>query len=140
MIWVLVANQAEARIYSAKRLRGVLTPIATLAHAAGRARSGELLADAPGRVHDRMGAARHSVSTQVDVKKQELAKFVRTIVDHLEVAHRRREFDRLILVAAPAVLGALRKQIGKELAATVIDEIAKDLVNGDAESVRTHLR
>ena len=95
-IWILVANQAEAQIYSAKRLPGSLTPVYTLTHTEGTARARDLTSDAPGRVHDRMGSARHSMEPDTGVKEQERRKFVKEMVDRLEAAHLKGEFDQLV--------------------------------------------
>ena len=45
-----------------------------------------------------------------------------------EAAHRGR-FDRLILVAGPQILGALRPKLHQEVAAKVVGEVPKTLTN-----------
>lgn len=138
-IWVLVADSSVARIYSAKHLRSDLTLVDTLNHAVSRVHSRDLLADGPGRVHDRMGPARHSIDAGQQIKVEERSRFAREIAGRLEEAHRQKKFGRLVVMAAPAFLGVLRDAFGKAVAESIIAEVPKDLVAQDAAAVKAHL-
>ena len=131
-IWVLVANQAEAEIYSMERLRGGLALIETLSHAAGRARVQDIISDSPGRVQDRIGPGRHSIEPDVGIKAEETRRFAHQIANNLQMGLQHERFERLILVAAPAFLGVIRKELSARLAEAVIEEIPKDMVGGTA--------
>ena len=139
MIWVLVANQAEAQIYSANRLPGSLTLVHTLRHAQGAAHARDLTSDAPGRVHDRMGSARHSMEPNTGVKEEGRRRFVKETVDWLEAAHLKSKFQQLVLLAAPAVLGVIRKTVDGNLANAVIKEIPKDVIGQDLDRIQAQL-
>jgi protein required for attachment to host cells len=139
-IWVLVANQAEARIYSAPRLPGSLTLVYTLSHSEGAAHARDLTSDAPGRVHDRMGLARHSMEPDTGVKEESRRRFVKKMVERLESAHFRGDYDRLVLLAAPAVLGVIRKTLTSKLTKAVIKEIPKDVIGQDLDKIQAQLR
>ena len=138
-IWVLVGNQAEAQIYSATRLPGSLTLLDTLTHKEGAAHARDLTSDGPGRVHDRMGQARHSMEPVTGVKEKERRRFVKEMVGRLNVAYLRGDFNQLVLVAAPAVLGVIRKTLTKGLEKTVIKEISKDVVGQSLAKIQAHL-
>ena len=138
-IWVLVANQAEASIYSTPRLRGPLTLEDTLVNDVARVHVRDLESDSPGRVHDRVGPGRHSMEPDVGGKEDGLRHFAKTVVNHLEGAHGRGSFQRLVLIAAPAFLGILRKQMPDPLAQIVIEEIPKDVIGQDAEQIRAQM-
>jgi protein required for attachment to host cells len=139
MIWILVANQAEAQIYSAIRLPGSLTLVHTLRHAEGAAHARDLTSDAPGRVHDRMGSARHSMEPDTGVKEEERRRFVKEMVDRLKAAHLKGEFNQLVLLAAPAVLGDIRKAVAGNLAKAIIKEISKDVIGQDLDKIQLQL-
>jgi len=139
MIWILVANQAEARIYSADRIHGSLVLVNTLSHAPGSAHVRDLISDAPGRVHDRTGLARHSLEPNTSVKEEERRRFVKELVDQLKTAYFQGKFDQLVLLVAPAVLGVIRKQLSGKLAKTVIKEITKDVVSLDVSKIQAQL-
>ena len=138
-IWILVANQAEARIYSADRIPGNLVLIDTLTHEEGAAHARDLTTDAPGRVHDRMGSARHSMEPDTGVKEEGRRRFVKEMVDQLKAAYLRGDFTRLVLLAAPGVLGVIRKTLGSELTTAVIKEIPKDVIGQDLNKIRAQL-
>jgi len=138
-IWLLVANQAEAQIYSAARIPGSLALVHTMKHEEGAAHARDLVSDAQGRVHDRMGSARHSMEPNTGVKEEERRRFVKEIVVRLELAQRRGDFARLVLLAAPAVLGVFRKTLTKELKKTVVKEIPKDVIGQDVEKIQIQL-
>lgn len=139
-IWILVANQAEAQIYSTPRLPGSLMLVQTLANTVGTAHARDLTSDAPGRVHDRLGSARHSMEPDTGVKEEQRRRFVKEIVQRLETGRLKSEFDGLVLLAAPAVLGVVRKTLPGELQKTVIREIPKDVIGQGVDSVEKQLQ
>jgi len=51
----------------------------------------------------------------------------------------RRRFDRLVLVAPPTTLGALRHALGPASLARVTAEVAKDLTHTRLDRVASHL-
>lgn len=138
-IWILVANQAEAQIYSANRLPGKLVLVGSLVDADGAARAGDLTSDAPGRVHDRIGAARHAMEPDTGVKDERRRRFVKEMVGRLKAAHLRGDFDQLVLLAAPAVLGVIRKTLTKELERTVVKVISKDVIGQGVDKIQGQL-
>ena len=139
-IWILVANQAEAQIYSAERIPGNLVLVDTLTHEEGAARARDLTSDAPGRVHDRMGSTRHSMEPDIGVKEEGRRRFVKKMVELLESAHFRGDYDRLVLLAAPAVLGVIRKKLSSKLTKAVIKEIPKDVIGQNLDKIKAQLQ
>jgi protein required for attachment to host cells len=138
-MWVVVANQAEACIYGAKRRGEALTLIDKFVHRAGKAHFRELVSDTPGRVHDRQGAARHSMEPDVGVQQESIRRFARKIVNYLEAAAEQGTYDRLILICAPAFLGVIRKYVEPHLAKHVVLEIPKDMVGRTVDQVEAQM-
>lgn len=139
-IWILVANQAEAQIYSCKRLPGSLALVATLTHEEGSAHARDLVSDAPGRVHDRTGNARHMMEPDTGVKEESRRRFVKEMIGRLEVAHQRHDFDELVILAAPAVLGVIRKTMSIGLSRAVIREMPKDVIGQGLDKIQAQLQ
>lgn len=137
--WILVADSSAARIYAQDKRGGPLKLVAELSHPESRARSGDVYAGAPGRVHDRMGAGRHAVEPRTDLHAAESQRFAQEIAHYLETAHHERKFAGLVLMAPPAFLGALRAALGKGAAAVVRGEVAKNLLAQDEASIAAHL-
>ena len=138
-IWILVANQAQAKIYSTSRIPGTLVLMGTLKHPEGAAHAGDLGGHAPGRAYNRTGPARHGIEPETSVKEEGRRRFVKEIVGRLQTAHLRGEFQRLVLLAAPAVLGVIRKTLNGDIVRTVIKEIPKDVVSQGPEKVHMQL-
>lgn len=57
----------------------------------------------------------------------------------LSEAHKRHAFDRLILIAPPAMLGDLRGAMPKDLEGTIHGELSKDLTHADKRELEGHL-
>lgn len=138
-IWILVVNQAEAQIYSAKRLPGSLILVDTLINVEGAAHARDLVSDAPGRVHDRMGTSRHAMEQDTGVKQEVRRRFVKELVGYLKAANLRGDFDQLVLLAAPAILGVIRKTLTGKLSKSVIKVISKDVIGQGMDKIKTQL-
>ena len=138
-IWILVANQAEAQIYSAKYLHGDIKLLTALTHEEGAAHPRDLVSDRPGRVHDRTGSGRHSMEPDTRIREEHRRRFVKELVVRLEAARSKGEFEQLVLIAAPAVLGEIRKTLTGGLAKAVVKEISKDVAGQDPARIRAQL-
>ena len=139
-IWILVENQTEAQSYSGKRPLGNLKKMNTLTHEEGAAHTRDLISDAPGRVHDRTGSARHSMEPDTGVKEEGRRRFVKEMVDLLEAAHLKGDFNQLVVLAAPAVLGVIRKTLTGNLVRIVVKEIPKDVIGQDMDKIQAQLQ
>ncbi len=139
MIWILVANQAEAQIYSSDRLPGNLLLVDVLANKEGAAHPRDLISDAPGRAFDSIGSGRHAMEPNTGVKEEQRRRFVKEMVERLQTAHLKGVFDQLVLLAAPAVLGVIRKTLTADLKKIVIKEIPKDVIGQDVDKIQSQL-
>ena len=137
--WILTANGGKARIFSAESPTSPLAEIATITHPESRLRAKELASDRPGRAFDSAGVGRHAMSSQVDAKEQEQIRFAREIVDRLEKGRVERDFEHLVVVAAPGFLGHLRASMAEPLQALVSTELNKDYTELSAGELRAHL-
>ncbi len=138
--WVVVADSSRARIFKAESALGPLQELASLAHPAGRLHAQELTSDLPGRSFDSSGlGGRHAMEQNNDPKENEALKFARQIAEYLENGQSDNQFTRLVLVAAPKLLGYLRQSLSHPVVALVSQEIDKNLVQQSAEDIRRHL-
>lgn len=119
-VWLLVADEAIARILALPGPQPVEELTDPAAHASGR----ELRRDAFGRRNDTATA-----SAGLDAEHREAAQFARRVAQHLHDALQQRRFDELRIAAAPRFLGLLRKALSPQVQATVASELSKDLVH-----------
>jgi len=139
MIWILVANQAEAQIYSSDQLPGNLLLVDVLENSEGTTHPRELISDAPGRAFNSTGSGRHAMEPNTGVKEEQRRRFVKEMADRLQAAHLNGDFAQLVLMAAPAVLGVIRKSLNAGLKKTVIKEIPKDVIGQDVDKIQSQL-
>jgi protein required for attachment to host cells len=139
MIWILVANQAEAQIYSSDQLPGNLLLVDVLENSEGTTHPRDLISDAPGRAFNSTGSGRHAMEPNTGVKEEQRRRFVKEMADRLQAAHLKGDFAQLVLMAAPAVLGVIRKSLTVGLKKTVIKEIPKDVIGQDVDKIQSQL-
>lgn len=137
--FVLVADSAYARIFTADSPLGPLTELETLTHPESRLLNRELGSDAPGRTFDSMGDGRHGMEVATRPKQQEAIEFAAEVVRRLEAGHQRQEFTCLMLIAAPEFLGLLRGKLDVNVRGKVTLEVAKNLVKHSPEEIRRAL-
>jgi protein required for attachment to host cells len=138
-IWVVVASAARARVFERMGVKGPLTEKADLVNPQERLLRQDIDADRPGRATDRRGGQRHGVESKTDPKEQQARRFADDVVAMLEERRRGKSFELLYLVSSPHFLGLLRERMGRELAATIKAESAKDLTHEKADSLQQHL-
>ena len=96
------------------------------------------LSDAPGMTNAPMGPNRGGISDP-DLKGQAEAAFASDIVSYLAGAMRNGEFDRLVLVAAPEMLGLLRERLSTPLQEVLRADLPKDLTHVTLDDLPKHL-
>lgn len=77
------------------------------------------------------------MSAMDDTDWHELAKerFAADLADKLYERAHKGEFDRLVLVAAPKILGELRDQLHQEVTDKIVAEIPKTLTNHPVDEI-----
>ncbi|MFC3227533.1 host attachment protein [Marinibaculum pumilum] len=95
--------------------------------------------DRPGRFNDGPTVARSAVE-QTDWHQLEKDRFAGEIAEALYKAAHAGRYDKLIVVAPPKVLGALRKAYHKEVSARLLAEVDKDLTNQPPYEIEKRLK
>jgi protein required for attachment to host cells len=127
-VWIVVASRARARIFSNGIIKSMpLTELYDLVDPESRLHRRDLMADRPGRSHDRFGRGRHAVEQRNSLKWHGSKRFAARICAYLEQAHRRRKFQSLILVASAEFAGLLHRQMSPELKLCIQREVHKNV-------------
>ncbi len=95
--------------------------------------------DRPGRLHDATNIHRSAVQ-ETDWHRIEKARFAKEISDRLYKMAHRGDFDRIVIVAPPVVLGEMRKELHKEVTSRVTAEVAKTLTNMPVDQMENVLK
>ena len=94
----------------------------------------EQAANRPGRMSD--GPSGHrSAFDDTDWHELEKERFAKDLSDILYKLAHKGSYDRIVLVAPPAVLGELRDNLHKEVQNKVVGEIPKTLTNHPIEEI-----
>ena len=72
-------------------------------------------------------------------QRQQQVRFAKRIAEALERARKDRAFDRLVVMAAPRMLGLLRDAMPDTSRAAVVAEVPKDLVHVDPKAIRNYI-
>jgi protein required for attachment to host cells len=138
-VWIVVASKTRARIFSAGSSKSVpLTEIYVLVDPASRLHERAVMADRPGRAHDRVGQGRHAME-QYSAKHEGAKRFAARVCAFLEGARRRNRFQSLVLVASPEFAGMLHGRMSPQLRLCVDGEIRKNISALPERTIRGYL-
>lgn len=124
--WVLVANGHKACILSIEKKKEVSL---IKEYETDSPPTRELVSDRPGRSFDRQGGGRHSMEPPTDAHRQASETFLHEVATFLDRQRHQNHYQHLIVIAAPAALGVLRKQFSKPVIEAIVREIPADLTH-----------
>ena len=95
-------------------------------------------ADAPGRETAAPGMARHALDPRSSEEEQARELFLRRVVEAAGKIWAAGNHRRIVLSAAPKVLGKLRELLPAPMREAVVVELNKDLLNIDPRDLPRH--
>lgn len=139
-IWILTADRRRARIFSTDRPYSQdLTEIETFFQPDSAFQEHELVEPRPGRNRNAFGGGNHGLDSRSSEKEKSVRNFVRDLVDRLEKEYHHGRYSKLVLVAAPDMLGEIRHHLSSNLKQNVTYELDKDLTTLRPDELRRHL-
>ncbi|MGC4059881.1 MAG: host attachment protein [Aquabacterium sp.] len=134
-IWVVVADEAIARILEWQPTKNKLSPVEALSDATAHAKEADLHHDAAGRRNGSVTASAADTARHIEGQR-----FAKRVADKLKEGAQSGRFDSLRIVAAPRFLGQLRLAIeGSPLAKLVAGTLDKDLVHATDQELAVKL-
>jgi protein required for attachment to host cells len=137
--WILICDAARARTFLNRGPGSGLEPIEGMSMETEHLRAREIGADKPGRSFESVGTARHAISPRSDPERLEEQRFAASLVSRLDKEAEHSNFDRLVLVAPPTMLGDLRAALTPRLAQRVAATLDKDLTKTPDHKLVQHL-
>ena len=137
-LWIVVADQSKARIFTISDTNSALLEVGELVHPEARMHEQDLKTDRSGRSFNSLGKGSHAMGSAVEPARQEAIQFAKQIADHIHSAHDKGICNRLMLVSGSPLLGLLREKL-KSISGIEIIEIDKNLGQYDAMEIRKHL-
>lgn len=132
---VVVADERAANFFDLTGLQAQPAASGSLQNDAARP-DRELETDRPGRRFGGTDGNRHALDGERSTERHAMEQFAKDVARTIDSARVRHEFDRLVLIAAPRMLGLLRHALPAPCRSVVAAEIAKDLVHQDAAALR----
>jgi len=120
---LVLADQTEAHFFDVEPIGGALRRVGQMS-------------DTRAHAHQ---AAHHSSRSENTPQQNEAKSFAHQVVLTLESGRNAHEFDKLVVIAGPHVIGLLREAMPKPLAALIVAEIVKDLLHESEDAIRSYL-
>jgi protein required for attachment to host cells len=110
-----------------------------MVHIEGRMRELDEVSDRQGGIAGGHGEGDHTFEAPTEFKHHEAELFAKQIGVKLERGRVNNEYAKLILIAPPAFLGALRESLNAHVSDLVIKSMHKNLVVEDESVIREHI-
>jgi protein required for attachment to host cells len=142
-IWVVVTDGAHARFLRPNPKATELLPAGPLdmSSANAKTRSSDLKSDRPGRsFSSSRSGQRHAIEPKHDHHKLEKHKLSEAVVDVLDRACSKRDFEDLIIVAPRRSIGEIRALLSERVRDCLREEIAKDLTKASPSELLSRVK
>jgi protein required for attachment to host cells len=138
--WLLVADAAQAQVYSSKPHLKDLRLERRIDNPRGRARPQELVSDRQGRYSERgRSTVRSAMEPKSDPHEVEEERFAHELAELLRAGLNARAYDGLALIAPPDFLGVLKNVVPAQVQQRVVSSVAKDLTKVGVRDLPSHL-
>jgi protein required for attachment to host cells len=124
---VLVADKVKAQLYAMPTRRSSLKSLECFVNPAGRQPERALGSGRPGRVTSGTGGGRHTFEARHTIKEHAGEVFVKQVAAAVAADARRNGEAGVVLVAAPRLLGAYRRQLPAAVRDRIVAEVRLDL-------------
>ena len=131
---------SRARLFSAAAQDGVIDELGALAHVEGRAHDREFTRGARPSTHALSGQGSHGMEARTSEHDKHMHEFAHALAELLDEGRDEHAYDKLIIVATPKLLGALRDAISDEVAGLLTDSFAKNMTRCSPEQIRAVLQ
>ena len=138
LTWVVVADNARARVFAWTSAKSALTELVDLTNSQARLREQALTSDRPGVASSRGQSRRRMQNSKSEVDNT-VDQFARDLAAELKNGLTQHEFERLVLMAAPGFLGQLRAQLDPQVSKRLVGSVALNLTKETADVIQTHL-
>ncbi|MDY6944657.1 MAG: host attachment protein [Pseudomonadota bacterium] len=139
---IVVADERQASFFDAVTPKSPMIERGSLHNERGGKRDIDLETDRPGSRSGGTNAVgqggsghHHGVTGEKSTVQHELTLFAKEVARRIETDRARNEFDRLVLVAGPKMLGLLRQSLSSPTQSLLAGEISKDILRQGPEVI-----
>ncbi|MBU2581394.1 MAG: host attachment protein [Alphaproteobacteria bacterium] len=135
--WILIADGGKARVLVSEGRGSKLNEYEKMRMRAEELPHAQPGTERPARVHESANPARHAIEPRMTPKRHIESDFAREIADRLD--GELSNYERLVIVAAPKMLGDLRDFMSSAVAKKIEATVSKDLTNTPDNEILDHL-
>ena len=137
--WVVIADGGQAEVMEYRGANENLTQVPNGSFEQPNLPTREIMSDDRGRGQTRKGASnvRSAMEWHTDAHDYEEFRFVSQVSEFLD--EHVRDYDQLVLAAAPKALGTMRKKLSNNVKAKVTAELDKDFTNIPLHQIQNKL-
>lgn len=142
---IVVADERQANFFDAVTPKAPLTARGSLINESGGKKDIELETDRAGRRYGGTNGVshgsgpvqghHHGVNGERSTEQHDLTIFAKEVARRIDAGRARNEFDKLVLVAAPKMLGLLRQSLPTPSQSLLAEAISKDIVHQGPDAV-----
>ena len=132
---IVVADSRQANFFDASKPGGPWAQRGSLHNEVAGMKDRDLETDREGRRFGGTAGHHHGVDGERSTERHEMTNFAREVAQNIEAARVAHEFDKLVIVAGPRMLGLLREELPQPCREVLAAEIAKDLSAQDAAAI-----
>ncbi len=146
---VVVADERHASFFDAYKYGAPLAARGIIENPVGGMKDIDLETDRAGRRFGGTNGVRHGAGVQAghhhgvdgerSTERHELTLFAKEVAQRIDNDRIKHEFDRLVIVAGPRMLGLLRQQLPDTCRGVIAGEIPKDLGQHGEDAIRDAL-
>lgn len=126
-LWILVADRSQARLFQRNKPSEGIYLIHQLDHPEGKLKEREINSDRPGRTFRTADAQRSGYSPDLNALDALATEFAQKLATVLDQGRSQNQYERLVLVASPRMLGMIRNSLTKLTQKLVVASWDKDL-------------
>ena len=143
---IVVADERQANFFDLWKPRGPLFACGSVENPTAGMKDMDLETDREGR---RFGGTQgvahagnqaghhHGVNGERSTERHEMSQYARAVARKIDEGRRKHEFDRLVIVAGPRMLGLLRQELPDTCRGVIAGEIPKDLLHRGDDAIRS---
>ena len=142
---IVVADERQANFFDAVTPKAPLTARGSLINESGGKKDIELETDRAGRRYGgsngvshgsgQVQGHHHCVNGERSTEHHDLTIFAIEVARRIDAGRARNEFDKLVLVAAPKMLGLLRQSLPTPTQTLLAGAISKDIVHQGQDAI-----
>jgi protein required for attachment to host cells len=125
MKWFIVANAKRCRIYNYSKDIKHFTLVDEFLHDNAKLKNSDLVSDKPGHYRS-MGGQRGAYAPHTEPKEIETDSFARTVANALNQARKANQYNSMMLIAPPPMLGLINTHLDVHTKNQITDQIPKD--------------